>query len=116
MTARRLSAGVTDPRRPIDLDQLLALLLEWMGSSLTVGGDFGPFLGIAFNSRLAAAELMPPRDAALMLRFDNGVVVDLDPLEVGAFVCGEAQWVELAPKEPGSGALTLERARPNAAV
>ena len=104
---------MTDPLRQIDLEELLLLLSEWMGSLVLVTGDLGgPFIGLALTAKIRAAEVLDSDDRALMLKFGEGVVIDLAPAEIIIFLGGEsdreAQWIEFATKTDSS-VLTLER-------
>lgn len=56
------------------------------------------FFGGAFRSRLELVETLPPDNSAVVLRFEHGEAIQLDPDELEAFLGGRPEeaprWLE----------------------
>jgi hypothetical protein len=78
------------------LAELQGMIDEEVLVTLTLGDCF---FGGAFRSRLCRVESMPPDDVAVVLRFEHGEAVQLDPDELEAYLGGRddgpPRWLQL---------------------
>lgn len=89
----------TPPLRMIEFAEALAELQGMIDEEVLVTLTLGDcFFGGAFRSRLCRVESMPPDDVAVVLRFEHGETVQLDPDELEAFLGGQlgvrSRWLE----------------------
>lgn len=89
----------TPPLRMIEFAEALAELQRMIDEQVLVTLTLGDcFFGSAFRSRLCRVESMPPDDVAVVLRFEHGEAVQLDPDELEAYLggCGDGapRWLE----------------------
>ena len=99
--SRALAIGGMDssPLRPIGFTAALAELQGMIDETVLVTISCGDlFFGAAFRSRLVSVETMPPDESAVVLRFEHGEAVPLDPAEVdvmlGGCPGGAPRWLE----------------------
>lgn len=100
--SRAVALGGMDsaPLRPIDFTACLAEMQSMIGETVLVTLTFDErFFGGAFRSRLDRVETLPPDDVAVVLRFEHGEAIQLDPAETAVFVGGREfgapRWLEL---------------------
>lgn len=89
----------SQPLRPIEFAAALAELHGMIGETVLVTLSVGElFCGVAFRSRLELVETMPPDDSAVVLRFEHGEAVPLDPNEADTYIggshAGGPRWLE----------------------
>lgn len=89
----------SSPLRPIGFTAALAELQGMIDEAVLVTISCGDlFFGAAFRARLISVETMPPDECAVVLRFEHGEAVPLDPAEVevmlGGCSSGTPRWLE----------------------
>jgi hypothetical protein len=97
--ADALTGMDSPPLRPIEFAAALAEMQGMIGKTVLVTISLGElFFGAAFRSRLELVETMPPDESAVVLRFEHGEAVPLDPEEVEVFLGGRPsgvpRWLE----------------------
>lgn len=100
MSEANASLGMdTSPLRRIEFTAALSELAGMIGEEVAVSLFCGVrFFGAGFHSRLELVETMPPDESAVVLRFEHGEVLQLDPEEVESFLGGRREgwprWLE----------------------
>jgi hypothetical protein len=97
--ASALTGMDSSPLRPIEFPAALAEMQGMIGKTVLVTLSLGElFFGAAFRARLELVETMPPDESAVVLRFEHGEAVPLDPDEVEVFLGGRVEghprWLE----------------------
>ena len=111
MSSGGLSPDVTEPLTPISIATAMADLERYLGTPAKVTQHVaGAQMGFTFVSELLGVDPVSI-GICLMLRFANGVMIDLDLDESAAFIggggLGQDRWLELHVLG-GTVALTIE--------
>lgn len=112
MIRRTISRDVEARLQPVDFTTALSELQGFLKKQVMVN-VVGQSFGVVFNSRLDRVETLPTDDSSVMLHFENGEALDLDP-ELQAFIGSsredQPRWLEfwIAGRTP---AITIEALR-----